>query len=235
MITRTGLFAFSLLTFSTVSWGGCEFYVGLGVGPESANYRQKSSVIQATPFNAITNFDVIDKTHLAGKGWFGSLFAGYAMQFSPCDTDCEKLYLALEANADIRSVKFKSSNDEVLHLNFNHTAYKMGRNFGISLLPGYLLTDCTLFYVRVGYANGRFSLATTDISLVNMHKNLNGFRYGLGIRQEINECFAIRMDYSHINYKRVKMFTFDPVGFTSKSTSIKPTTNRFELGVIYTF
>lgn len=235
MITRTGLFALSLLTFSTASWSSCESYVGLGIGPESANFRQKSSVTRAAPFNTIINFDVIDKTHLAGKGSFGSLFAGYAMRFAPCDTDCENLYLALEANADVRSVKFKFSNDEVLHANFNHTTYKMGRNLGISLLPGYLLTDCTLFYARLGYANGRFSIATTDISLVNMHKNLNGFRYGIGIRQAINDCFAVRMDYSHINYKRVKMSTFDPVGFTSKSTSVKPTTNRFELGIIYTF
>lgn len=235
MLRKTGLLGAVLLGFTTASYASCEFYAGLGVGPESADYKQKALIVRTSPFNVITNFNVIDKTHYSGRGWSGSLFAGYAMRFASCDTNCEDLYLALEANITGRKVKFKSSNNEFIHGNFNHTAYKMERDYGISLLPGYAISDCTLFYARVGYARGQFKISTTDISLLNIHKDLNGFRYGLGIRQALNECFAIRLDYSHTNYKRANMFTFDRVGFTAKSTSIKPTTNRLELGAIYTF
>jgi outer membrane immunogenic protein len=235
MLKRTGVLGAILLSFSTASSASCEFYAGLGIGPESADYKQKGLVVRNSPFAPISNFNVIDKTHLSGKGWSGSLFAGYAMRFASCNRDCEDLYLALEANITARKVKFKSSNSEFLHSSFGHTSYKMERDYGVSLLPGYAISDCTLFYARVGYARGQFKIATTDISLLSIHKDLNGFRYGLGIRQDINECFAVRMDYSHTHYKRASMFTYDPVGFTSKSTSIKPTTHRLEIAALYTF
>lgn len=234
MVKKTGLLGIMLLGFSTLCWSSSEFYVGLGTGPGNANFKQRSHVFKDTVFS-LTNFDVSDGTHLAGKGWFGSLFAGYGMRFALCGSDCEYFYLAAEANADARSVKFRSFNNEFVHENFNHTTYKMGRDLGISLLPGFFISECTLLYARLGVAKGKFKIATTDISLVNIHKDLSGFRYGLGIKQAISDCFDVRMDYSQTVYRRTSMTTFDPIGLTGKDTHIKPTAHKFELGVIYKF
>lgn len=223
------------LTFPLASFGFCESYeayVGLGIGPETANFKQKAFVIGQPPS---TSFRVIDETHLAGKGGFGSLFGGLALKFPACDPHCDTFYLGVEANANFRNVKFESTNEEFINMTFNHTTYRMRRDFGISVLPGILLSKCTLFYARLGYANGRFSSNTTDTSLQNIHKNLNGFRYGLGFRQGINECFAFRIEYSQTNYQKAHMTTFDPVGNVRKSTAITPTLQRFELGIMYIF
>jgi outer membrane immunogenic protein len=111
----------------------------------------------------------------------------------------------------------------------------MHYDFGIGFLPGILFSDCSLLYARLGYSNGKFKVDTTDTSLQNISKSLNGFRYGLGFRQRLSECLSFRLEYGQINYKKLKMFTFDPVGNVAKATHIKPKLQRFEVGLLFTF
>lgn len=225
----------ALLAFSSTSWGFCETYIGLGAGPQAGNFKQHSIVGRASPHDIITNFFVVQKTHYAAHGPFASIFAGVAYRFDDCYTRCKDLYLAAELNADARSLKFKSYNNEFIHSNFNHDKYKMNHDLGVCLLPGYLLTECTLFNARVGYVNGRFKIDSTDETVPNVHKNLSGFRYGVGIKQGITDCIAIRMDYSHITYKSFKLLGTDDPAFITKTTRISPFVHRFELGVVYDF
>jgi len=208
-----------------------ECYVGLGVGPETANFKQKAVVIGRNP----SNFTAIDKNQFAAKGAFASLFGGVGFQFPMCDSHCDRIYLGIEGNANIRSLMHKATNRELINSNYNHTYYKMHYDFGVSLLPGILISDCNLFYGRLGYANGKFKVNTTDTSLQNISRTLNGLRYGLGFRQRLNECLSFRLEYGQVNYKKIKMFTYDPVGNVAKTTHITPYIQRFELGLLFNF
>lgn len=229
------LAAIALMSYSTASICSNELYIGLGAGPQHANFKQRAFFSENSPLPD-RNVRVIEKDHFAGKGHFYSLFAGFGFRCSFCNPECDDAYFGIEANADYRRLRFKTSNDEFIHLNFDRNIYRMKRDFGISALPGVIFNDCSLFYARLGYANGRF---TTDIlgddSLQNLHKNRNGFRYGLGFRQSLSECLAFRIDYSQTKYKKSKMFFAVPSAGIAKTTNITPYTQRFELGVMYLF
>lgn len=208
-----------LLPLSLSAWSMGP-YLGLGFGPDLIDFNQKSQVSQAD------NFNVLNKAHFAASGVFGSLFAGYARHY-------QSFYLAGEINGNLSSTNSKSSNDEFIHLSFTATKYKMNRNYGISLLPGFLYSDSLLFFGRLGYTNGHFQSITTDVSLANTSKNLDGFRAGLGLKQMLNPHWGVRMEYSHINYAKVRFATLDNA--TSKLTSIHPQANQFEFALIYNF
>jgi outer membrane immunogenic protein len=209
-----------LLSLSSSAWCQHGFYLGIGGGPDIADYKQSSTVVSPRDFN------VKDTTHLSGTGLFGSLFGGYAWNY-------RQLYLAAEANIFISSLDFQSSNSEFIHKNFSNTDYKLQQGFGFSLLPGYQVTNTTLFYGRVGYSNDQFKISTTDVSLANVNRNLNGLRLGLGVNQALSQNFSVRMEYGHVSYQSTSFTTVD--GTVTKSTKITPQTNQVEFGVIYNF
>jgi outer membrane immunogenic protein len=215
---RKFLLGMVLLPISLSSWS-IGPYIGLGVGPDLIDFHQNAHISQ------LNNFNVIDKTHLAASGVFGSLFAGYARQYNG-------FYLAGEVNGNISSTRFKSENDEFIHLSFAATKYKINSNYGISVLPGYLYSNTLLFFGRLGYTNGHFKSITSDVSLANVSRNLDGFRAGLGMKQMLNPHWGVRMEYSHIEYSKVHFSALDN---GTKTTSIYPQANQFEFGIIYNF
>lgn len=208
-----------LLLISTSAWAQ-GFYIGAGLGPDTADFKQARNVTRLGSFN------VKDTTHLSGTGLFGSIFGGYGWNRNA-------FYLAGEINANASSVSFDSSNYEFVHSNFADTHYKIEHSFGVSLLPGYLLTDATLFYARVGYANGYFKISTTDSSLANVHKNLSGLRLGLGVNQSFTQQLGARMEYNHISYQSTSFSIVD--GLTTIATRISPETNQVEFSLFYKF
>jgi len=213
---RKSLIAVALLPLSSWSAG---FYVGAGLGPDYGDFKQNARITSQS-------FDARDKTHLAGKGIFGTLFGGYAW-------NRDYWYLAGEVNGNISSLKFKSSNYEYVNSNFVNTNYKIRSNYGFSLLPGFQYSDTFLFYARAGYVNGNFKTSTQDVSLANVNRHLDGFRCGLGIKQDITEHLSFRMEYSHLNYQKTRFSAFD--NSVSKYTIIDPSTNQVEFGIVYTF
>jgi outer membrane immunogenic protein len=208
-----------LLACSAPAWSN-GFYLGGGFGPEIASFNQSATVKQPG------NFNVKDTTYLSGTGIFGSLFGGYAVVYSA-------FYLAGEVNANMSSVTFDSSNYEFLHSSTANTHYRMQYGFGLSILPGYIFTPATLFYGRLGYANGNFNISTNDTSLAKTKKNLSGLRFGVGINQSLSQQIAMRMEYSQVNYRSTSFSVVD--GTTTKTTSIKPTTGQVEFGLVYKF
>ncbi|MBA3660221.1 MAG: outer membrane beta-barrel protein [Gammaproteobacteria bacterium] len=219
MLRPAHLTLLNLLLISTSSYGQ-GFYFGGSVGPQSINFQQKSNILQPGNFNAK------DTTNLSGTGLFGSLFGGYGWVKNT-------FYLAGEVNADLSSTDFKSSNKEFLHKSFAHTAYKIQHSFGFGFLPGYLYTPATLLYVRLGYLNSNIKISTTDVSLANIDKNLNGVRYGLGINQSFTKHLGARMEYSHANYQSTKFRAID--GTVTKTTRITPDSGQVEFSLIYNF
>lgn len=217
---RKTLFAFILLPLSCWSAG---FYAGAGAGPDIIDFKEYAFIKSQ---NSPPNFDVLDKTHKTGKGVFGSLFAGHGWQYG-------RWYIAAEANINVSTVEFASANNEYVNSNITDTTFEMPYSYGLSGLPGFLFGDSTLFYGRVGYTNGRFKITTRDNSLASIRRNLGGFRAGLGMNQKINEHLAARMEYSYLRYKKLTFAVLD--NETLKTTTITPTGNQVEFGLIYSF
>lgn len=203
------------------------FYVGASTGPEGALFYQRAHVTRSSiyPFES---FDVIDKNRFAGSGIFGSIFGGYGWRY-------DRFYLAAEGNANISSLEYKLTNDEYVHQNFSKTTFTIKRSYGVSLLPGYFLSETTLFYGRVGYANGRLKIKESDPSINSITQNLDGIRFGLGVRHAFTPNWIGMMDYSQIHYDHVTSHTFDPFGSVAKNTKITPYTAQVGFGLIYSF
>lgn len=197
-------------------------YAGAALGSDTIDFKQHAHFIVPT------HLDGTDKTHLSGTGIFGSLFAGYAITRN-------SFYVASEINGNLSSASFKSSNAEAYHSNVSKTRYKMNDTFGISVLPGYLLSDNTLFYARAGYSNAQFKITGNDASLGHSNHRKNGFRYGLGIKQALSQRVALRMDYSRINYNSTRLATLDVLSNFAKNTSITPRQQLIELGIVINF
>ena len=219
MLRKTQL-AFTVILLSALNAHATAPYWGVGVGSDTINFKQNAHISQ------LPTFDVTDITHLSGTGFFGTFFAGYYWLHN-------QFYLAVEGNGNLSATEFQSSNTNIINPNASNTHYKMDNSYGISILPGYQFSNNTLFYVRGGYGNAHFEVNTSDISLENISRRVDGFRYGLGIKQAITENIAVRMDYSRINYSNTNLHTFDALSSTTKNTSIHPHQQLVEFAVIY--
>lgn len=218
MLRKTLIIA-SLLITSTCFAG---FYLGAGGGPEGASFTQKSHV---TRFNT---FNVRDKEHFAGTGGFATILGGYGWMN-------KQFALAGEINANVSSVEYTLSNKEFIHQTFSNTWFTIKRSFGISILPGFLISENTVIYGRIGYANGRLKIAESDPTIQSMTKNRSGLRYGIGIRHEFKPRWVFMMDYSQINYNSVTSHVYEPFGEVTKETRITPHTAQVAFGLIYCF
>lgn len=229
MLNAKGLFSLSLFALSTICHANEELYIGIGAGPETAIFKQNSVVTEPG------NFAVVNKTILGGRGFFGSIFAGYAFNLCACSQNLSALYLALEANANLSSVQFKSFNLELDHSNYNNATYKLRDSYGLSLLPGFFLNEGLLVYGRLSYGFGNFYLNTTENVVPNVNAYFPFLRYGLGVRQCFCDNFSIRLEYSWATYKKTNLLGFDPDSSTTKYTVTAPKSNRFEIGLSYYF
>lgn len=222
MLRKTSIItAISLLT--TPCFAG--FYIGAGLGPEGAQFDQKSHVVRLVANGPL---NIVDKEQFSGTGIFGTLFAGYGWKH-------DRFYLAGELNANLSSLKYQLINDEYINQTFSKTTFTIKNSEGVSLLPGYFLSDNTLFYGRIGYINGRLKIKQSDPSINSSTSNRNGIRYGLGIRHDITEQVTLMMDYSQINYDSIKSDTFDPFGGVRKTTKLYSNTAQVAFGLIYNF
>jgi outer membrane immunogenic protein len=212
------LIATLMLSLYATSSSAHDAYIGLGVGPEYANFKQGSRTRHPG------DFDVKDSTESAGTGIFVSAVAGYGWHY-------KRFYIGSELNANASSIRFTSANNEFIHSSFVETTYALDKSFGLSLLPGFQLTPNTLFYTRAGYAVGDFIIHTSDTSLADVNKYISGFRFGFGVKNAVTEKLDIRLEYSQINYEKISFNVLD--GTTLKSTNISPQTGQIEFGFIY--
>lgn len=222
----------SLIILLPASTFAGAFYVGAGVGPDMGTVNVNSHVWQVS--GGILSFDVKNKTQAGAIGAFGSLYVGYGAKFTEFGLPWNGGYLGAEINGNLSSLAHESSNKEFVHASFSKTYYRVQNSVGVSLMPGYIYQDQTLFYSRFGYANGNFKVSTTDASLASINKRLNGVRFGLGVQQHVTCALAVRVECNHISYNKASVSTLDALSNTSKSTSLTPNTNEVEFGLIYT-
>jgi outer membrane immunogenic protein len=234
MLRKTVITATILSALCSSTVFAREMYLGIGLGPDYAKFQKNSNISQV--LDGRLEFNAQDDNQFSGTGTFGTIFAGMGTRFKmpyTC-TPNQDGYLALELNANRSTLKYTMSNDELVHSNFSTTIYRMNHAYGVSLLPGYVYHDATLFYGRLGYARGDLRIITADATIGNSHQYMDGFRWGLGLRQMLSKQFAVRMEYSHVGYRNISLSTLS-TNNVAKSTHITPQTNEVEFSIMYLF
>ncbi|KTC78835.1 outer membrane protein [Legionella cherrii] len=209
------------LVLANPSFAG--FYLGAGIGPEYAQFTQKSHV-----FDNHGNFNVIDEQNFSGAGIFGTFFGGYSWIRN-------RFYLAAEANFNPSSVQYRLVNKEYINHDFKKTSFTIHYSEGVSALPGFLLTEDAVVYGRIGYANGHVALHNSDNTVRSSVANRSGIRYGVGVRYNLTTQWMLMADYSQTNYEKFSSHVFEPFGGVTKNTRIYPVSAQFAFGVIYNF
>lgn len=96
----------------------------------------------------------------------------------------------------------------------NDNGLKTSYGYGFSVLPGFLLCDHTLTYIRLGILSARFP---------SVENSSTGGQAGLGLQTSLTQNVDIRGEYDYIAYK------------TIADTEITPRADQFVLSFIYKF
>jgi len=93
---------------------------------------------------------------------------------------------------------------------------KSGAGYGISVLPGVMVSDRTLVFARLGFVRTRFN--PTGLP----EKTVRGDQIGLGMQTELTPNWDLRTEYSYTSYASL-------TGISS------PKSDLFSVGVTYKF
>ncbi|MDD5118919.1 MAG: outer membrane beta-barrel protein [Sulfuricurvum sp.] len=176
-----------------------------------------------------------DNGKFAETGIISGLFAGYGQMLD------KHLYFGAEA-------EFDHSNTELSHDHIGDTFFKVAQDngFSLSVRPGYMLDNGSLFYGRMGWARTKFNnyIQAVDESgtsvdgtvyTVNQDKTMDGFRLGLGTDIPMGNNLFMRMDYAYTNYNTYTIPVFNDVGTLLRNDAADITGGTFKLGLGWNF
>lgn len=103
-----------------------------------------------------------------------------------------------------------------LDLNDNNARTTYG--YGASILPGLMVNDSTMTYVRAGVVRSHFD---------KQNKNRTGGQLGLGIQTSLTQCLDLRGEYVYTAYQSVSS--------NNGNYLSSPKGDQFNLGLIYKF
>ncbi|HTM63122.1 MAG TPA: outer membrane beta-barrel protein [Gammaproteobacteria bacterium] len=159
------------------------------------------TAVNASPYvGASVGVNVNTSTNTVGgnpgvfRGVPVKLFAGYGSVLS------QSFYLAGEFFATLGTAEISTSN-----------LMKTSYGFGISALPGLMLNDNTMAYVRAGLVRSRFS---------SVNSMVTGGQLGLGLQTSVTQNMDLRGEYTYTDYKNV-------------GTINSPRTDEYTLGLVY--
>lgn len=98
----------------------------------------------------------------------------------------------------------------------NDNGLKTTYGYGISILPGIMLSEHTLTYARAGVVRSHFTPSSSS------NRNVNGGQLGLGMQVGLTQNLDLRGEYVYTAYQ----------SFSGIST---PRQDQFNLGLVYKF
>lgn len=235
------------------NFGG--FYVGASTGATqtmedldsltTATYVQQFTVPNSILKNSLT------PDNLRSNDAMGSVDIGFGVQRAP-------MYIAAEIFSNVGGKREINATHQANYAQIDPTSVPINANlnsttkvqlnaaeYGIDVLPGFLVGQNMLIYGRAGisfnkleinnnntftFVNNALNPHVTNISTLNTaaSKNVEGFRLGVGVAEKINPHFAVHADYIYTDYGRINT---SGVGSTT-STDIAGTTNVVPNGFI---
>ena len=188
-------------------------YFGAGVGVESFESAGFLNVgPTALPSTGTTPPVVVDaaiNVDLGDTDFAGTIYLGYGFDFDELfDIDAlEDLYLALEVNATFSSIKadanLQTSLEPVIStLTAVSSSLELNNSYGVSLLPGFWVTEDVLVYLRGGVVWGHIeSKIIGAISNDTKTTNQFGGQFGGGLEYGVTENVNLRAEYIYTAYQ----------------------------------
>jgi opacity protein-like surface antigen len=223
--------AIAVSAISSTAFAECGPYVGASIGVNDSlnQYRQTVNLGDAT---------ASDKYNFGTRGALLNAFAGYGMAVG-CN-----MWLGGEAfvnyasnNTNLVSRSF-SDIDDGISTNFT---YKIRQrwSWGVSVLPGLMVLDHTMAYVRLGVVQTRFTNTATFSGIdegvnrsfsASKNENVWGWQAGVGLQTAISPCVDLRGEYVYTGYRSYSLGR-DEFG----SARVTPSNDQFNVGLVYKF
>jgi opacity protein-like surface antigen len=207
------------------------FYLGIGGGYSWCSVQRNvhATILGDSLFR--------ETTFVNPDGFMGTLFVGYGHFIK------ERGYLGAELFSNLTGIDKKISTTIFQSLGEFTYKTKTSTNFsyGVSLLPGYKVNDCSLIYLRLGFVRARFKEKEKE-SLLNapngapflqttLDRYTNGCSYGFGFEEAVYWRLSLRAEFSRTSYWS---FGNTYTSFVSSTTAkLQPSTNQFTLSLIW--
>lgn len=133
------------------------------------------------------------------RGMPVNVFAGYGGNIN------QNFYLAGEVNGTLTNATIN-----------NNGILKSNLSYGLSVLPGVMLSDHTMAFARAGVVRTRFQ--KPDVWKT-------GGELGAGLQTSITQNIDLRGEYDYVAYKK----------FNANGVSANPRSDQFNVSLIYKF
>ena len=213
------LIATAILTSSSVALATTNgAYIGANLGLDSVPYNMTSPTIGSSK-------GAFEK---GTRGTAANLFAGYGALVS------QQAYLGGEIFVGGSSVDITTFDGTAGHNTTLTSKLRKGLSYGISFIPGYMVTDSTMLYGRAGLIRTRFNEKNTTTTLTDhIQSTLNqsasqtvtGKQLGLGVQSDITQNVAMRAEYTYTSYQ----------SFNALGSKYKLKDDQVSLGLVYSF
>jgi outer membrane immunogenic protein len=203
------------------SWTG--FHIGAGVGygaytTEDQMLVAGTGALFAGPYST------------GGKGWLGTVIAGYDFQFT------DRWVAGAFADYDFTSVKGEHNNPlDLVGTLKQKSAWAAGGRIG------YLVTPSTLLYGTAGYTAADFSgvdYSGAFLAVPLGHQTgatYDGWFVGLGAETQLTANWYARLEYRYADYKAEHSALFEEGVSTGLDNIIEPTVQTVRAGLSYKF
>jgi outer membrane immunogenic protein len=188
------------------------FYVGVQGGYDIYGVHEQISLPIGTALAGNTNS--------RSAGWVGGLFLGYGRVV------WNNFYIGTEFFGNYNGASTNYSLNSAT-LGSYASKFTTKSSYGISILPGYKITNETLGYVRLGYNWAKFKTqenSTSTVTYASMNNTSSGFNYGVGLETLVYKNWSARAEYTYTNYTSFN---------SAMGTSFSSSDNQFMLGLIY--
>jgi len=177
---------------------------------------------QAGPYLGLSAGPRINFAHVSDLGSStyagaeGIISAGIATMINP------SFYLAGEifGGDSVQVQDYRLHQDDAADNDIVDTGVRSSWSYGLDIIPGYMLTDHFLGYLRAGVVRTRFS---------DQDESATGWQVGLGGQTNIYQNWDVRMEYVFSSYGSVD--NDDAV----VNTHLNPQGGVFDVGLVYKF
>ncbi len=187
-------------------------YFGISAGYDAFRFRESTRPLDSD--GAILN------PPLAANGWMGNIFLGYGRAFDWFYIGGEVFLTASDANSGYALTAFDS--DYRLKL-------RVENSWGADIMPGIMLNEATLFYLRLGFIR-TYLKSHERLTYLNLYQHVNNspatnaYRVGLGLETAIYCNLSLRGDYTYARYSAY---------FTGIKNRFSPANHEATLALLY--
>lgn len=155
---------------------------------------------------------------ISDGGFDAGVLGGYEYKF-------DSFYLAGELNYTGYNVEASDKNYSLGSLK-----YYLNSSYGLDVIPGFYIDKNVKLFVMGGWQGGNFQFKNQyDGNDYSKNRTLGAWDLGLGTDLVLNDSFTLRLAYKYtdFNTSHVSTDTWDE--------KISPTTNQFNLSILYRF